>query len=45
MSNFYNISGKLPEDKQTMLKEIDDAMKLPRSAFRPPTEDIIHMGL
>jgi radical SAM superfamily enzyme YgiQ (UPF0313 family) len=45
ISNFYNISGKLPEDKQTMLKEIDDAMKLPRSAFRPPTEEIIHMGL
>lgn len=45
ISNFYNISGKLPEDKELMLKEIDYALTLPDSAFRPPTEDIIHMGL
>jgi len=45
ISNFYNISGKLPEDREIMLKEIDYALTLPDSAFRPPTEELIHMGL
>lgn len=45
MSNFYNISGKLPGDRDLMLKEIDHALTLPDSAFRPPTEMLIHMGL
>lgn len=45
ISNFYNISGKLPEDHEIILKEIEYALNLPDSAFRPPTEQLIHMGL
>ena len=45
LSNFWDISGKLPEDRERMLKEIDHALTLPDSAFRPPTEQLIHMGL
>ena len=45
LSNFYNISGTLPQDRELMLKEIDHALTLPDSAFRPPTEQLIHMGL
>ena len=45
ISNFYNISGRLPDDRQAMLDEIDYALTLPDSAFRPPTETLIHMGL
>jgi radical SAM superfamily enzyme YgiQ (UPF0313 family) len=45
MSNFWDISGKLPEDRDLMLAEIDHALTLPDSRFRPATETLIHMGL
>lgn len=34
MLNFANINGILPQDKERMLRDIDDALSLPRSAFR-----------
>lgn len=43
LSNFWNIQGKLAEDKQEMLEEIDRALKLDRSHFRPPTEDLVYL--
>ena len=45
LSNFVNVNGRLPDDKPTMIAELNDALKLPDSAFRPPTEQLIHMGL
>ncbi|MFH1230376.1 MAG: radical SAM protein [Planctomycetota bacterium] len=35
ISNFVNISGQLPRDKQSMLDRIDRALKLDESSFRP----------
>ena len=35
ISNFINISGHLPRDKQSMLDRIDRALKMNESSFRP----------
>jgi radical SAM superfamily enzyme YgiQ (UPF0313 family) len=35
ISNFVNISGHLPRDKQSMLDRIDKALKMDESSFRP----------
>jgi len=35
ISNFVNISGQLPRDKQGMLNRIDRALKMDESSFRP----------
>lgn len=35
ISNFVNISGHLPRDKQSMLDKIDRALKMDESSFRP----------
>ena len=35
MNNFANIRGKLPDDKQLMLTHLNEALKMPNSAFRP----------
>ena len=34
-SNFWDISGKLPRDKPQMLKELDRALEVDESRFRP----------
>ncbi len=34
-NNFADISGKLPEDRERMLKDIDEVLTWPRSHFRP----------
>ena len=36
ISNYWDINGKLPEDKQKMLKEIDKALSIDLSKFRDP---------
>ncbi|MCP4900129.1 MAG: radical SAM protein [bacterium] len=41
ISNFLDVHGRLPEDRPTMLRQIDDALERPLSAFRPPTETLI----
>lgn len=45
MSNFLDVRGRIPEDKATMLAEIDEALQWPRQAFRPPTERLVGLGL
>lgn len=36
-SNYWNVEGKLPKDKNHMLQEIDYALTLDKSYFRDPT--------
>jgi len=36
VANYWNVQGKLPEDKHKMLASIDHALSLDRSHFRPP---------
>lgn len=38
ISNYWDISGKLPQDKENMLKEADYALTLDLSNFRDPRE-------
>lgn len=45
VSNFLEVQGQIPEDKPAMLAEIDEAMQWPRTAFRPPTERLVGLGL
>ena len=44
LSNFWNVNGRLPDDRQAMLDEIDYAMGLDRSRFRPPTEELVYVA-
>lgn len=37
ISNFVNIAGNLPRDKQNILKRLDEALKLNEDCFRPET--------
>lgn len=37
ISNYWNVEGKLPEDKTQMLKELDYALTLDDSNFRYPS--------
>lgn len=34
-TNYISLSGELPEDKDRLLRRIDDALKRPESSFRP----------
>ncbi|MGI5921561.1 MAG: radical SAM protein [Syntrophomonadaceae bacterium] len=36
ISNYCNVNGLLPGDKENMLQEIDLALQIPESDFRPP---------
>ena len=45
VSNFLDVHGKLPDEKAAMLATIDAALAWPRSAFRPPTENLVGLGL
>lgn len=45
VSNFLDVHGKLPEEKDAMLAQIDEALTWPMSAFRPPTERLVGLGL
>jgi hypothetical protein len=40
-----NLQGQLPDDRDTLLSQIDEALDWPRSAFRAPSESLIGMGL
>ena len=35
ISNYWNITGQLPHDKEAMLAEIDQALTIPEDRFRP----------
>ncbi|MHA1569046.1 MAG: radical SAM protein [Alphaproteobacteria bacterium] len=45
ISNFLDVSGMLPENKQAMVGRIDEALHWPREKFRPDTAELIEMGL
>jgi radical SAM superfamily enzyme YgiQ (UPF0313 family) len=45
VSNFLDVHGRIPEDKPRMLAQIDDALQWPATAFRPPTERLVGLGL
>lgn len=45
ISNFLDVRGRLPEDKGAMLAQIDEAREWPGTAFRPPTERLVGLGL
>ncbi len=45
VSNFLNVQGRLPDEKIAMLAMIDEALHWPLSAFRPPTESLVGLGL
>ena len=45
ISNFLDVQGRIPEEKQTMIEGIDEALEWPRERFRPPTEQMIGLGL
>jgi radical SAM superfamily enzyme YgiQ (UPF0313 family) len=45
VSNFLDVRGRIPEDKPAMLARIDEALGWPPTAFRPPTERLVGLGL
>ena len=45
VSNFLDVHGRLPEDRPAMLAQIDEALGRPLTAFRPPTERLVGLGL
>jgi histone acetyltransferase (RNA polymerase elongator complex component) len=45
ISNFLDIHGRIPEDTSLMLETIDEALEWSLEAFRPPTEQLIGLGL
>ena len=45
VSNFLDVQGRLPGDRDAMLAEIDEALGWPASSFRPPTEKLVGLRL
>jgi radical SAM superfamily enzyme YgiQ (UPF0313 family) len=45
ITNFLDLNGRIPEDRELMLETIDDALAQPITAFRPPTERLVGMAL
>jgi len=45
ISNFLNLQGQLPDDRDTLLSQIDEALDWPRNAFRAPSKTMIGRGL
>jgi radical SAM superfamily enzyme YgiQ (UPF0313 family) len=45
ISNFINVEGRLPDDRAALLARLDEAATWPLEAFRPPTEQLVGLGL
>jgi radical SAM superfamily enzyme YgiQ (UPF0313 family) len=45
VSNFLDVHGRIPDEKASMLRLIDEALTWPSDAFRPPTEELVGMPL
>jgi hypothetical protein len=45
ITNFLDVNGRIPEDRELMLETLDDALAQPITAFRPPTERLVGMAL
>lgn len=45
ITNFLDVRGRIPEDKSTMIEGIDEALEWSLERFRPPTEQMIGLGL
>ena len=45
ISNFLDVHGRIPEDKEQMLATIDRALALPVTAFRQSTEELVGLSL
>lgn len=45
VSNFLDVHGRVPDEKDSMLRLIEEALSWPASAFRPPTEELVGMVL
>jgi radical SAM superfamily enzyme YgiQ (UPF0313 family) len=45
ISNFLDVHGRIPDDKQVMLEAIDEALDWPLERFRPPTERLVGFSL
>ncbi len=45
VSNFLNLQGRLPEQREVLLAQIDEALEWPREAFRVPTRALVGKGL
>jgi radical SAM superfamily enzyme YgiQ (UPF0313 family) len=45
ISNFLDVHGRIPEDRPAMIEAIDEALQWSLEQFRPPTEEIIGLGL
>jgi hypothetical protein len=39
------VRGRIPEDKPAMIEGIDEALEWSLEQFRPPTEQMIGLGL
>jgi radical SAM superfamily enzyme YgiQ (UPF0313 family) len=45
VSNFLDVHGRIPEEKEGMLAQIEEALQWPIESFRPPTEKLVGIGL
>ncbi len=45
VANFVDVHGRVPEQKPRMLASLDQASTWPPTAFRPPTQELVGMGL
>jgi radical SAM superfamily enzyme YgiQ (UPF0313 family) len=45
VSNFLDVHGRIPEDRELMLASIDEALQWPIERFRPPTEKLVGTSL
>jgi radical SAM superfamily enzyme YgiQ (UPF0313 family) len=45
VTNFLDVNGRIPDDKEMILAAIDEALEWPEKKFRPPTERLIRLGL